>query len=227
MRMNDLPLFAVMDIIALETSAPEGSLALWRDSRPVSVERFRSDRAHNAVLFDPLAKVMAEAEPLECVVVGTGPGSYTGIRVGIATGLGLALARGVPLIGIPSVCALTHAMGEPSYAVCGDARRGVWWWCVVEHGRLTGEPIVGSADEIGALARAWPGHVYTPDAVSPPFCEATPSTAAAEILAMRALALTDEERGQLAACEVEPLYVSAPAISESKQPVFVAAKSPR
>ena len=209
-----------MDILSLETSTARGSAALWRDGRLVDVQEFQSERAHNAVLFDPLATLLRQVQDLELIVTGTGPGSYTGVRVGIAAATGIALARGVPLIGLPSICALTHTVGLDRYAVCGDARRGSWWWAVVENGRLSAPPVTGTAEDCTARAAAWTGHVFTADPVSPPWCAATPSFPRAEILAAAAAALSQSTVDRLAAVPVEPIYLSAPFITVSKQPVF-------
>jgi len=209
-----------MDILAIESSAPRGSLALWRDGQLVDVRDFQSERAHNSVLFAPLDVLLQQAEELELIVCGTGPGSYSGVRVGIATAIGVSLARGAPLIGMPSVCALSHAQGLDRYAVCGDARRGSWWWSVVENGRLTLPPVVGTLDETAAAAAAWTGHIFTVDAVSPPCCAATPTIPKAEILAAAAAGFSKSAVARLAAQPVEPIYLSAPFVTVSKQPVF-------
>ncbi len=209
-----------MDILAIESSAPRGSLALWRDGQLVDVRDFQSERAHNSVLFAPLDALLQQAEELEFVVCGTGPGSYSGVRVGIAAALGVSLARGAPLIGVPSICALSQAQGLDRYAVCGDARRGSWWWSVVENGRLTLPPVVATLDETAASAAAWTGHTFTVDAASPPFCAATPTIPKAEILAAAAAGFSESAVARLAAQPVEPIYLSAPFVTVSKQPVF-------
>jgi tRNA threonylcarbamoyladenosine biosynthesis protein TsaB len=205
-----------MDILALETSTPSGSLVLWRDGGVAVREEFQSDRAHNSVLFAPLERVLREVRTLRCIVCGTGPGSYTGVRVGISAAIGISLARNVPLIGMPSVLALPGAR----YAVCGDARRGAWWWSEVEDGALTVLPTAAPLEETSARARAWNGPVFTMDASSPPFCEAVPAVPRAERLAALAADLPDAEIARLAALPVEPIYLTAPFVTVSKKPVF-------
>lgn len=209
-----------MDILAIESSAPRGSLALWRDGRLVDVREFQSERAHNSVLFAPLEAVLRQAEELELIVCGTGPGSYSGVRVGIATAIGVSVARGAHLIGLPSLCALSQAQGLDRYAVCGDARRGAWWWSVVENGELVQPPVAAPLDEAAACAAAWSGQIFTVDAVSPPFCEATPAIPKAEILAATAAGLSENAIARLSVQPVEPIYLSAPFVTISKQPVF-------
>jgi tRNA threonylcarbamoyladenosine biosynthesis protein TsaB len=65
---------------------------------------------------------------IETIAVGTGPGSFTGLRVGLSTAGALAMSRGIPLAGVPTVDALGRAMSEragasPRLALI-DARRG-------------------------------------------------------------------------------------------------------
>ncbi len=210
-----------MEILAIESSSPSGSLALWRDGLLVDVRNFQSERAHNSVLFAPLEAVLRQAEALEFIVCGTGPGSYSGVRVGIAAAIGVSLARSVPLIGMPSIGALSQAQGLDRYAVCGDARRGAWWWAEWESGRLTVPPVTASESETAARAAAWGGHIFTVDAVSPAFCHATPANPRAEILAADAAGLSESAVARLASQPVEPIYLSAPFVTVSKQPVFV------
>jgi len=205
-----------MEILALETSSPSGSLALWRDGVIAAREEFSSERAHNSVLFAPLERMLRKAGALRGLVCGTGPGSYTGVRVGIAAAIGISMARRVPLLGLPSVLALPARR----CAVCGDARRGAWWWAEVEDGALTLPPAAVSLEQAAALAGAWEGPVFTVDAVSPPFCQAEPVTPAAEHLAAAIAGLPDAEWSRRAALPVEPLYLAAPFITLSKKPVF-------
>ena len=210
----------LMEILAIESSAPRGSLALWRDGHLVDVREFQSERAHNSVLFAPLDGVLQRAGALELIVCGTGPGSYSGVRVGIAAAIGVSLARGVPLIGMASVCAISQSQGLDRFAVCGDARRGAWWWSVVENGQLLQPPVAALLEDTAALAAAWSGHIFTLDAASPPFCQATPVIPRAEILAAAAAGLSGSAVARLAALPVEPIYLSAPFVTVSKQPVF-------
>ncbi len=87
-------------------------------------------RAHSAVMIASLSALLeragAEARGVTRLVVGIGPGSYTGVRVAVATAKGLARAWGVPLYGASSLLALAGsqvAPGEDALAVA-DARRG-------------------------------------------------------------------------------------------------------
>lgn len=204
-------------ILAIETSSSRGSAALLSEGRVLDLREFSSDRSHNSVLFAPLKEMLAKAPPLDLIVAGTGPGSYSGIRVGIAAAIGISLAKNVPMLGLPSLCALGEAYALERYALTGDARRGSWWYAEVVSGELVAPPVVDSLEEITGLTARWPGQIYTMDAASPPFCQARPVLPRADVLASRANALSVQSLARLSAEAVEPLYLRAPFITASKK----------
>ncbi|MDG2126125.1 MAG: tRNA (adenosine(37)-N6)-threonylcarbamoyltransferase complex dimerization subunit type 1 TsaB [Verrucomicrobiales bacterium] len=125
-------------ILAIETSTRRGSVALWRGGRVVSEASFYANRSHNSAVFEPLKKLLElGGDEIGMVVVGTGPGSYTGARVGIAAGQGVAMVKGIGLVGVASVCAAE--VDADDYAVVGDARRGAFFWVEVKAKRMVGE----------------------------------------------------------------------------------------
>lgn len=119
-------------ILSIESSTARASLALLRDSEVVFEGSFESDRNHNSMLFEPLRWSIAEmgGEPLDLVVVGTGPGSYSGTRVGIAAGQGVAMIHACPAVGLSSL----KALGVSEGVVVGDARRGSAWLADLDAG---------------------------------------------------------------------------------------------
>lgn len=213
-------------ILAIETSAARGSMALCSGGRTLDVREFDSDRSHNSVLFAPLREMLRQAPPLDFIVAGTGPGSYSGVRVGIAAGMGISLTRKVPLLGLPSVCAIGEAFAQERYAVTGDARRGSWWYAEVIGGELTGPPLVATLEEIEVLTSRWPGQLFTLDTASPPFCQARCVRPRADVLACRAGALSIESLDRLASLPVEPLYLRAPFITASKKVPMLPVRKP-
>ena len=80
----------------------------------------------------------------EVIVVGLGPGSYAGVRIAIATAVGLKAAWGARLLGLPSVCALDHV----EYVAVGDARRNSFFFAHVIRGRCVEGPTLATAEEI-------------------------------------------------------------------------------
>ena len=118
--------------LVLETATPHASLGLAGADGGFCGLEFSSDRNHNARLFAPLARVLDGVEPsaIGRVLVGSGPGSYSGTRVGIAAAQGVALAAGCQAVAVPSllgVPAIGEGLAEVECLFLGDARRGTYW----------------------------------------------------------------------------------------------------
>ncbi len=121
--------------LIFETSTPRATLALVRPGGWAEQRDFTSDRSHNAALFAPLRELLSAGDPQEIrlIIVGSGPGSYSGTRVGIAAGQGVAIARACPVVAVPSILAVPAAdHGTPCLAI-GDARRGGYWTANLEN----------------------------------------------------------------------------------------------
>ena len=138
-------------ILGIETSTPRASLALYnRDADKVLWSRdFTTERAHNAVIFEPVSEILEQyRDQLTGIVVGVGPGSYSGVRVGIAVSNGLGLALGLPTKGRSSLEAWN--VSEDTYAVISDARRKSYAVAEVIDRRVKGEPELVDAEGLKA-----------------------------------------------------------------------------
>ncbi len=118
-----------MLVAAFETSTRSPSVALRVDGQ-VFEERLSGDRPHASDLLPALERLLAKTGrrvgDLELIVVGTGPGSFTGLRVAVATALGLARGSGAALFGLPSgeaLCWRELFVGQEA-AILLDARQG-------------------------------------------------------------------------------------------------------
>lgn len=120
--------------LIIETSTPEGSIALVSGGGFCEQRTFGSDRRHNSALFGPLRELMNGVEALDLVLVGSGPGSYSGTRVGIAAAQGVAIALDCPSVVIPSVLGIEPVSAGRPCLVVGDARRGTHWSARIESG---------------------------------------------------------------------------------------------
>jgi tRNA threonylcarbamoyladenosine biosynthesis protein TsaB len=107
----------VRTIFAFDTATSRTSCALLRDGELVG-ERATEASALLAAADELVRSAGLEPRAIDAVVVGTGPGSFTGVRMGLATARGLALALGVPVAGVSTLHA--YAGGQPVI----DARRG-------------------------------------------------------------------------------------------------------
>lgn len=105
-----------MLILALDTATTTATAALVRDGEPLAEAAVPSRDIYTAI--DGL---LADPRELDAVVVGVGPGSFTGVRMGIAAARGIALALDLPLAGVSTLEAL--AAGAPGAIPVVDARR--------------------------------------------------------------------------------------------------------
>lgn len=110
-------------ILGIETTTSLGSLALLSEAGILIGEvAFRGPRTMAQRLAPTLEHLLAtverRVEEVEVIAVSRGPGSFTGVRVGLATAKGLALGLGCPLIGVPTLQALIHPLAWQSGLLC-------------------------------------------------------------------------------------------------------------
>jgi tRNA threonylcarbamoyladenosine biosynthesis protein TsaB len=124
-----MPLKSAPKILAFDTSSPRSSIALL-EGRDVAAElRLYAPHTHSTVLLSSIDFLLGRTgwtlRQLGLVAVGTGPGSFTGIRIGIATAMGIAQSLSIPLAGISRLDALAHQVPnlDGHLAVVLDARR--------------------------------------------------------------------------------------------------------
>ncbi len=118
-----------MRILAIETATSLGSVALLEDGDVAAQLSELVPRQHLEWLAPAIARVLAgvgwAARQVNAVAVSTGPGSFTSLRIGIATAAMWARARGIPAVGVPTLAAI--ALGTQVHGlVCPilDVRRG-------------------------------------------------------------------------------------------------------
>jgi tRNA threonylcarbamoyladenosine biosynthesis protein TsaB len=198
-------------LLAIETSTAMGSLALRRNGVTIYTAEFASQRTHNSVLFAPLAEALELASDLEQIIVGTGPGSYTGVRVGIAAALGISMAREIPVCGANSLTAL--AVPEMCYHVVGDARRGSWHLSSIKAGTVPDPPQLGSVEEV----REWLSHIsgplYAADASVATALQIPLARPSAASLAQRVEGWSEKDWTTARNRALEPIYLSDPFIT--------------
>jgi tRNA threonylcarbamoyladenosine biosynthesis protein TsaB len=114
----------IVRILALENSTRHGSVALLDD--PPIVLDYPNERKHSGVFFQSLERLRDRFQGLDAIVVGLGPGSYAGVRIAIASAIGIQTATSAKLLGLPSICAIESAPNE--YCVIGDARRNSFFF---------------------------------------------------------------------------------------------------
>jgi len=120
-------------VLGIDTSAAACSAAIWRDGAVLASLGAAMMRGHAEALVPMIERAMSEAglayRDLTAVAATRGPGAFTGLRIGLATARGLALAAGIPAIGISAFEALAHAVpasvrARRGLAVAIDTKRG-------------------------------------------------------------------------------------------------------
>ncbi|MFV2064132.1 MAG: tRNA (adenosine(37)-N6)-threonylcarbamoyltransferase complex dimerization subunit type 1 TsaB, partial [Chloroflexota bacterium] len=100
-------------VLAIDTST-RSSLVLLGGDQPDAVSRREVQYRHGSHVLAQVDEVLAESghsiDAVTAVAVGTGPGSFTGLRVGLATAKTLAYARSLPIVGVSSADALRRAV---------------------------------------------------------------------------------------------------------------------
>lgn len=114
--------------LAIDTAAPRLHLAILRADGDVDVSIDDIATGHAEILFDRLAVLLARNAlshaDVQRIAVTTGPGSFTGLRIGLSAARGLGLARKLPVVGVPSLLALSLSVAAGPVTVLLDARRG-------------------------------------------------------------------------------------------------------
>src|SRR5262245_34172142 len=112
-----------MRVLALDTTTRSGSVALVVDDRVVDERAGDASRTHGERLPAELEQLGAAWDTVDVFAVAAGPGSFTGLRIGIATMQGLAMVTRRPMVGVSALVAIAHLAAETCRA--GD-RIGVW-----------------------------------------------------------------------------------------------------
>ena len=200
-----------MLLLAIDTSTPAVCAALHDGARVLAESTVVDARRHGELLAPAIAAVLAESrrEPAEltAVVVGVGPGPFTGLRVGVVTAITLGAALDIDVHGICSLDALAWAAALTSpFAVVTDARRReIYWASYTDSGHRLGLAEVARPGDVAARFDDCP--VVGPGAVLHPFVDARPSVLSAGALAELG-ALRIAAGGELLA--PRPLYLRRP-----------------
>jgi tRNA threonylcarbamoyladenosine biosynthesis protein TsaB len=146
-----------MLILALDTTSLTASAALWRDEVMVAQYFLNSGHTHSTTLL-PMIKHMMETsgvslDDVDLLACAVGPGSFTGIRIGIATLKGLCVGKNIPCVGVSSLEAMAYGVRGVDGIVCPviNARRTQFYSSLfrVKNGqvsRLSEDDIVLGAD---------------------------------------------------------------------------------
>ncbi|PIE67277.1 MAG: tRNA (adenosine(37)-N6)-threonylcarbamoyltransferase complex dimerization subunit type 1 TsaB [Deltaproteobacteria bacterium] len=135
-----------MKMLAIDTSTASCSVALL-ENRQLQFECiYTAGNTHSRHLMEMIDQTLAACRfrltDLDGFAVTSGPGTFTGLRIGISTVKGLAVATCKPVVGVSSLAALTHPLSNWDGPVIPmiDARRGEVYWTVFKKGSNEFEP---------------------------------------------------------------------------------------
>jgi tRNA threonylcarbamoyladenosine biosynthesis protein TsaB len=218
-------------ILSIETGSRACSVAIFDGRTMLGSERQETDHGHATMLMPMIERVRSAARcayrDLDRIAVAVGPGSFTGLRVGIAAALGLSLASGIPAVGISSfqVAAMPVSLSAPDLVgfrcfVLLDSRREDPFFAELNHDlSFVEHPAVMSVADFDALlVSAGPAVVLgDADAVSRPpsaFPEGVRrAPTPLDAMTVAALAADPAHRYDL---PPKPVYVRAPDVTMPK-----------
>lgn len=196
-----------MLVLGFDSAGTGLSAAVLRDGAVAAARAVTQERGQAEILMpmiaDLLAEARADAAALDLIGVATGPGSFTGLRIGIAAARGLALATGVPAVGISRFAAIAALFPEEqrqgrALLVALDTRRDDFFLQLFTDRpqepflaaaeaaarRLPRVPLLLAGDAAGRLAPALAGRdVVIADDPDRPCAEAVARLATAQLLA--------------------------------------------
>lgn len=209
-----------MRVLAIDSATSACSAALVADGRLLARRLEAMARGQSEALMPMVAAVMAEAgltfAALDLLAATVGPGAFTGIRIGLAAARGLALATGLPLVGVSTLEAVAHGVPEPDrhgrpLLVVLESKREELWVQRFAADLSPASPLLAlPPDRAAALAEA--GDLLVGDAaaavaahMAAPHLSSAPGWPDAAVVA----ALAVRHRAAGTALPAEPLYLRA------------------
>ncbi|MFJ9178932.1 tRNA (adenosine(37)-N6)-threonylcarbamoyltransferase complex dimerization subunit type 1 TsaB [Streptomyces sp. NPDC102360] len=207
-----------MLLLALDTATPAVTVALHDGTSVVAESNQVDARRHGELLLPAVDRVLTEAglrlDAVTGIVVGVGPGPYTGLRVGLMTADTFGLALGVPVYGVCTLDGLAYEAGDAldgagPFVVATDARRKEVYWARYADARtrVTEAAVDRPADlasDVAGLPAVGAGALLYPDTFPDARGPQNVSAAALAALAAEKLAAGEE------LLEPRPLYLRRP-----------------
>ena len=118
-----------MKVLAIESSAVTASVAIMTEDTLIAEYTINYKKTHSQTLLPMIDEICRMTETdvsdIDIVAVSDGPGSFTGLRIGAATGKGIALAKNKPMVAVPTLEAMAYNLIGDDRLICPvmDARR--------------------------------------------------------------------------------------------------------
>lgn len=179
-----------MRILAIDTTAHFGSIALLDGATVLEEVLLRSPEGFGSILFDQISRLLKRhdwsVDQVDCFAAAAGPGSFTGVRIGLTAAKGLAEATGKQVAPVSNLRALAELGSAPLRATVMDARRGEIYGAVYDADMVEVSP------QVVAPLSAWLATL--PDAVEFISADFAPFLAALSGSRFELCAVTDGQR---------------------------------
>ncbi len=130
-------------ILAIDTATQSAGLALYNQDGIYAEETWQAGRNHTVELMARLAHLLKSARvtipELEAIAVSLGPGSFTGLRIGLAAAKGLALPHHLPIVGIPTLDTVAYPLRNAGLPVWAIAQAGRGRILAARYGQVDGQ----------------------------------------------------------------------------------------
>jgi tRNA threonylcarbamoyladenosine biosynthesis protein TsaB len=135
-------------------------VALWTDGDIASLEQ-RAGHRHAEIALPLLLQLLlrcdTNADAVDAIAFGAGPGSFTGLRIACGLAQGLAIGRNIPLLGVSTLEAIAEESGAARVVVCLDARMREVYYACLERAGGEWRTAIGAACVPPAAVRPPPG----------------------------------------------------------------------
>lgn len=144
-----------MFILSLDTSAALLSVAVLDENKVWAYAQQEMERGQGEALIPFVANVLKMAQltikDIQGVGVAIGPGSFTGVRVGLSAARGIGLALNIPVYGVTNFESVAYGIGKPLIVVLDTKRGDYYTQSFDDTGHSTEQPVVRSAEQLKAL----------------------------------------------------------------------------
>jgi tRNA threonylcarbamoyl adenosine modification protein YeaZ/ribosomal-protein-alanine acetyltransferase len=137
--------------LLIDTSTARTSVAIVGDGKTLFASHHDGALSHGEALPELVAQGLKIESKIDQVIVGMGPGPFTGLRAGISFAQSFALGRGIPWQGICSLDAIASQISESDFIVAIDARRKEVFYARYTNGLRIGEPKVCQPSQLAAF----------------------------------------------------------------------------
>jgi len=195
-----------MKLLGFDLSTRRGTIALVGGGKILCARDWQNDRRNSAPFFAALDEIIREHGAPKVIVVGLGPGSYTGTRIAISAAIGLQATTGAALTGLSSLSGISE---ESEYIVIGDAKRASFFFATISGGLFATEPDLLSQNEMNErISSITAIPIYTSDEL-PQFTSVQLRFPSARLLCLRGQRFPQN----LARSPLSPIYLREPHIT--------------